>query len=79
MTSASFAPLVSLEDQQVDPSVAMAKAYCKEKKEEEEKKPEDGPLAFLGLHRKSADGDEDDEKDDKVKYLESLFPNIPPK
>jgi hypothetical protein len=34
----------------------MAKAYCKEKKEEE-KKFDDGPLAFLGLHRKSVDDD----------------------
>jgi hypothetical protein len=57
LPSASFAPLVSLEDAPVDPSVAMAKAYCKEKKEEE-KKFDDGPLAFLGLHRKSVDNDD---------------------
>jgi dynein heavy chain len=33
----------------------MAKAYCKEKKDEDNKKPNEGPLAFLGLQRKSVD------------------------
>ena len=52
---------MSLEDQPSDdPSVAMAKAYCKEKKDDEKKASEDdGPLAFLGLHRKSVDADAD--------------------
>ena len=53
----------------MDPSVAMAKAYCKEKKEDEkEKKSHEGPLAFLGLQRKSVDAEPKDESkndDDK--------------
>ena len=73
---------MSLEDQSVDPSVAMAKAYCKEKKDEEKKSAseDDGPLAFLGLHRKSVDAEsgddvaaadkhrDDDDVDDQVGF-----------
>ena len=37
----------------------MAKAYCKEKKDEDkDKRPNEGPLAFLGLHPKSVDHEE---------------------
>ena len=67
MSSASFAPLVSLDEgESVDPSVTMAKAYCKVKKDED-KKPNEGPLAFLGLQRKSVDEEDETENGEDVK------------
>ncbi len=74
LSSASFAPLVSLDDDRgsggpnvnadditsFDPSVVMAQAYQKDKRDKVADQPsagQQGPLAFLGLQRRpSAEG-----------------------
>jgi hypothetical protein len=72
LSSASFAPLVNIEEDCRDissfnPSEEMAKAYMKEDKNKEEKKPikkAEGPLAFLGLQqRKSVEEKEGKEEE----------------
>ncbi len=68
LSSASFAPLIDIDEEEgdvveMDPSVAMAKAYLKQdaskKSSDEERRArsEEGPLAFLGLQRRSVDED----------------------
>lgn len=66
LSSASFAPLISIEDGNVgsvDPNVVMAHAYHKSQSKKGDDKSStkngDGPLAFLGLQRRgSRDEDE---------------------
>lgn len=68
LPSASFAPLVDIpeDDSEIvsfDPNVVMAKAYHQGNKEDKSKtgpRENDGPLAFLGLQRKTSVDEKDE-------------------
>eukprot|EP00095_Tigriopus_kingsejongensis_P004720 maker-scaffold931_size79642-snap-gene-0.11 protein:Tk04720 transcript:maker-scaffold931_size79642-snap-gene-0.11-mRNA-1 annotation:"pogo transposable element with znf domain" len=70
LSSASFAPLISLDEDEVrsfDPNEVMAKAYMKAADSKEEKRTpnHEGPLAFLGLQMRSSVSEDDSSSKDQ--------------